>query len=42
MKTLNLNKSKLIRVIREYNSNRSIFLPVATAAVPRLQYYNYH
>lgn len=48
MKTLTLNKSKLIRVIKEYNSNKSIsnssisFLSSSTAAAPRLQYYNYY
>lgn len=42
MKTLNL-----ITVIKEYNSNKSIiiqevFYSSSAAAVPRLQYYNYH
>ena len=43
-----LNKSNLITVVKEYNSNKSIiiiqevFYSSSAAAVPRLQYYNYH
>lgn len=42
-----LNKFNLITVVKEYNSNKSIiiqevFYSSSAAAVPRLQYYNYH
>ena len=44
MKTL--NKSKLITVVKEYNSNNSnsciSFLSGSATVTPRLQYYNYH
>lgn len=44
MKTL--NKSNLI-IVKEYNSNnrvliQEVFYSSTAAAVPRLQYYNYH
>ena len=42
-----LNKSKLITVVKEYNSNKNSnssisFLSGSATVTPRLQYYNYY